>query len=64
MAYPDLSGRKMPSVLPNLDSPLNIDAPRGDSGVPPNDMGDLPWASGAAPKDPMGFVTPIEGGKK
>lgn len=62
MAYPNEYGKKMPRVLPDYFSPLNIGAEPGDSGVPQNDMGAIPWADGSSGKDPLDIV--IKDGKK
>ena len=61
--YPQTYGNKMAGVLPDMATPLNINAEAQDP-VPSNDMGAIPWSDGKGPKDPMAFVTPIEGGKK
>lgn len=59
--YPETYGKKMPGVLPDLDGPLSVGAEAGDP-VPQNDMGALPWNSGASAPDPLGVV--IKDGKK
>ena len=65
MAYPIMEGKKG-KALSEFASPLNIEADKGDSLVPPNDMaGVAPGLQKGGVPDPMGFLTPIEkGGKK
>lgn len=61
MSYPSEYGKKMPGVLPDFATPLNIDTEEAD--VPKNDMGAIPPKSGFP--DPLGVIVGGEGkGKK
>ncbi len=62
MAYPEKYGNRMKGVLPDFETPLAVNAEKGDSGVPQNDMGAIPWSGGQGAPDPLGVV--IKDGKK
>lgn len=60
MPYPILGGKKVPGVLPDYESPLNIEADKGDKDVPDNDQAGMSrFAKGGEPPDPNGFITPF-----
>lgn len=60
--YPELAGKPMKGVLPDMASPLSIDAEKGDRCVPANDMGDVASSitRGKGFPDPLNLVDVIE----
>lgn len=58
--YPDDYGIVLGNVLPDLLTPIKIDA-EGDKLVPPNDMADVApeLSAGGQLKDPLGLVYSI-----
>ena len=59
MAYPETYGTKVKGYMSVIDGPLTIQAEKGDSGVPPNDVAAIP---DGYHRDPLGVV--IDSGKK
>ena len=59
MSYPEIYGTKVKGYMSEIDGPLTIQAEKGDSCVPDNDMAQIP--DNGFP-DPLGVV--IKDGKK
>lgn len=66
MSYPREQGRASKSALPDWAGPLNVDADKGDSNVPQNDMGGVAGSMvrGTSVPDPNSYISPIEKAKK
>jgi len=59
MSYPEICGTKVKGYMSEIDGPLTIQAEKGDSGVPMNDVSAIP--DNGFP-DPLGVI--IRDGKK